>query len=307
MAEALAGIYLSGVAPHMNRSVVPNLLYDLLAISKGEVTCYEKLFIILNTIHLWAVHERYLADLYVECGCYAEAIKLFQNLGSHRKMGDLAWVAGDFESAKHHYTMQTNEHRPDWDRLFRLALERREWREIVELFFTMEAFPLSANKEFVLGSSAVPVAPIRNFVLLALIKLGKPLDGQIMARFRETMGLEAEALQKNYAALTSYSEADTIALQKKSRPRMRGRSPMTLDSAIERGCTARAQDLREYLIHADSTLSGAKASLIQYLTYGNANDLECFITHIVGSGHAAITESMRAEAMNFQWPARLED
>jgi hypothetical protein len=291
----------------MNRSVVPTLLFDLLAISKGEVTCYEKLFIILNTMHLWEVHERYLADLYVECGCYAEAIKLFQKLGSHRKMGDLAWVAGDFKSAKQYYITQTKEHRPDWDRLFRLAMEGREWREIVELFFAMEASPIPIDNQFVLGSSAVPVAPIRSIVLLALIELGRPLDGETTARFRETMGIEDEEVQKNYAALASYSEADVIALQKKSRPRILGRSPMTANDATERGRTPRAQDLRDYLIHADSTLSEAKASLIQYFTYGNDNDLECFITHIAGSGIGAITESMRFEAMNLQWPARLDD
>jgi hypothetical protein len=190
----------------MNPSVVPGLLFALLAESKGEVSCFEKLFIILNTIHLWEVHEHYLADLHVECGCYAEAIKLFQKLGSYRKMGDLAWVTGDFKVAKQYYTMQTNEHRPDWDRLFRLAMEGQEWREIIDLFFTMEAFPFSINNfpisnEFVLGSSAVALGPIRNIILLALIKLGTPLDGQIMSRFRESMGVEYREIQKHYAAL----------------------------------------------------------------------------------------------------------
>lgn len=300
----------------MKYSVVPNLLYDLLAISKWEISIFERLFILYSTKNLWDVHDLYLADLYVECGCYSEAINIYDKRGSYRKMGDLAWTADDLESAKKYYSTIKKEHKTDWDRLFRLALQIRDWEEIVKLFFSMDAFPISENlqikmglghHQFVLGSSAVPIAPIRKITLLALVKLDKHLDQLTIARFRDTMGINEVDIQKDYKAIANYSEKDLAALEKQSRPRFLSRAPMTIDNAMQLGRTIRSKDLMSYISTADDILSKAKISLNNYLTDGNEDELNDFITKITGSGISSITESIRFEAMNLQCPAQWED
>ena len=107
-------------------SLRENLVFDLASSSKGTLPPFERLYIIHHLSFLDKVNQRWLVDLYMNCGCFSEAMDIFRKLRHWCKLGDLAWIQGDLSKAETCYSKGEDHNGSvfrgckDWDRLILL-------------------------------------------------------------------------------------------------------------------------------------------------------------------------------------------
>ena len=123
-------------------TLITNFLFALSSPTpRGDLSDFERIYIINKLSCASKLNQRWLADLYIRCGCFSEANRIFQDINHWRKCGDIAWTQNDLISAEQFYEKK-GENREgivfrsgkDWDRLLKLAFHLSKWEEVIELF-----------------------------------------------------------------------------------------------------------------------------------------------------------------------------
>ena len=94
--------------------------------------------------------------------------------------------------------------------------------------------------------------------------------------------------QKKWAAFVEnpiLAEEKTVAkLQRRCVPRRTTKQELTVEEALQKGNTARARLVAEYIQVADESLERAQIALEEFGTTGSENALDAFIGLVTGSG-----------------------
>jgi hypothetical protein len=119
-------------------NVASDLIHYIVSEARAdELTPFERLYVAEHS-KLVSLGGRH-ADLYIKCGCLEEALR-YDNVHRHpRRLGDIHWSLGDYESARANYSVPPSRNRDcsrfsvDWDRLIKLAFFRSDWRNFMDV------------------------------------------------------------------------------------------------------------------------------------------------------------------------------
>lgn len=279
-----------------NYSIISHLLYNLVAMTTDrELSAFEKLFVV-TAIGRKDVHPGYLADVYLNCGCFTAARDHYSKPEHPRKLGDICWAEGDFAGAEAFYSKTKSDAQsyrcgPDEDRLFKLAFFRGQWEAVVERF-AKSCFSkgMSPGKIFV-GNCEAAASPYLDMLAAALIKLEIPTPAQVLERLDTTFGIK----ERNWVEVLTqpiYQKEKTAAkLANSCRPKKCARESLTVDEASRRGETTRARHVKSYIENADVNLELAQNILERFADTGDDASLTAFIALVTGSGIMSMSHS----------------
>lgn len=282
-------------------SVVSNLLFDIVAQTPNrELSPWEKLFVI-RTIGL-PVHAGYLADVYMACGCFSEAREKYLKPDHPRKLGDICWCEGKLDLAEVHYSQAKSEAQsyrsaPDDDRLIKLAFFQGQWDKVITRFANASFGKWNPPRAVTLGSSVIKAQPYLDMLAVAICHLKSPPSAQILRILKSVFGV-SEKQWDSFRLKPAHLESKTVAkLKARCRPRLGAAEALSVDQALRRGNTARARHVLTYLQQADKNLESAQRAVETFAKTGEENELERFVSLVVGSGIASISHSFLFAAL----------
>ena len=287
-----------------SRSIIDVLLYDLAAISKGELLPFERLFILHQFEGKYPINERSLVDLYMESGCFSEAKAVYEKLKHWRKLGDLSWCLGDLDGAKDYYSKQENSSEdavcrqgPDWDRLIKLAFFRSEWNEVIRSLLDAKIMVLPEEKQIVLGSSATALKPYLDMVIISFVMSEGINDKNSLKRIGKAFEIPVEEFLKVISTKQNINTKEIDILRKQAVPKVVSKQRLTLTEALTKGNTARARSVFEFLAKADELLETARHLIKSFINNGADSDLREFIEIVTKSGVDSIGQTFLFAAM----------
>ncbi len=278
-----------------NYSIVKDLLFDLVAQTPNrELAPAEKLFVV-NSVDQPA-HAGYLADIYLACGCFAEARLHYSKPEHPRKLGDICWCEGDLDQAETFYSKATGEAQsyrtsPDHDRLIKLAFFQGRWDRVIERF-SEASFSRGFNPGAVIvGSGEVAARPYIDMLAVALTRSSSAVRSSV-TRILESAFQISNGRWALIAADPMYQGEKMLQkLKRRCRPRIGAAGSVTLDDALRFGNTSRSRHVLAYIRDADEALASAQKHLAEYATTGNEGHLESFLLLVTGSGITSISQS----------------
>lgn len=285
-----------------NYSIVGNLLYNVVAMtSPRELSPWEKLYVAKSSGRS-DVHAGYLADVYLNCGCFAPAREHYSRPEHPRKLGDICWAEGDLQQAEAFYLKvkseaQSYRNSPDDDRLIKLAFFQERWDRVVERFcggcFSRGFSPGA----ICIGSSETSAQPYLDMLAVALTRLAAPAP----ARALEILDHSFEISAKTWTRLASdprYAQDKMIAkLKNRCRPRVGAAESLTIEQALRKGATPRARHVHNYIQHADESLVRAQEALARFADTGDDAELDSFIAEVTGSGIISMSHTFLFAAL----------
>jgi hypothetical protein len=242
------------------------------------------------------VHPGHLADVYLNCGCFAAAKDHYVKPEHPRKLGDICWAQGDFAAAEAYYSKAKSEAQsyrcgPDEDRLIKLAFFQSQWELVVERF-ARGSFSkgMTAGKIFI-GNSETSASPYLDMLAVALAKLEMPTPVRALDRLNFAFEVNKREWD-DHIAKPIYRKENTVSkLRNACYPKKCARETLTVDEAARRGGTARARHVTAYIENADVALEQAQNILLRFADTGDDATLEAFIMLVTGSGIMSMSHS----------------
>ena len=225
-----------------------NLIFDITSSSKGVLSDFERLYIVGKLSFIRNINQRWLVDLYMRCGCFSEAKRIFHELGHWRKLGDLAWINGDLPAAEEFYSHDVDRQgtvyrgAKDWDRLIKLAFNKSNWEMVIETVLQADISPFGENN-IILGSSSVSSGPYLRMLAVATIKTNRLEDSAITQKVVKAFPLEMREWQRLLDTVTAMPEAKLISMQNKVAPKITKVPQIELSQALKKGNTQRANQI----------------------------------------------------------------
>jgi len=265
-----------------SKTLRDNFIFDLISSSKGDLTAFERLYIVDKLSYTKKTNKRWLADLYMRCGCYSEAKKIYENLGHWRKLGDLAWANNDLETAEEYYCKDEDRNcsvcrgSKDWDRLIKLAFHQSEWEKLVKTVFesNLSAF----GNDIILGSSAMSSKPYLKMLAVAVVKCSMKNDLAVTEKVLKSFSIERQDWRRLLDSVSGLSQEELTNMQKKAVPRVTRIHYLAIGEALEKGNTNRANQVYKAVEGVDSSLENVVDRL---RTFFRGKD-RTVIQHIVG-------------------------
>ena len=272
-----------------------NLLFEILASANSqELLPFERLYV-AETSTL-PKHQGFLADIYLACGCFDAASKVFQAAGHTRKLGDLAWAVGNLEEAERHYSSVVSgpnvfRRGKDWDRLIKLAFFKTDFERVATLVSTAPIQPGLGPGRIILGSSEGSGLPILQMFAVALAKGASLPSGSSANSVAANFEISASKFGQLIAAAQEKGDSHIQKLQRLCPPRIAKTPCMSTSDALSRGSTSRAKALLAFLDKAEHLLASAKASLKTFAATGNTVDLTAFLQVILLPGIMSVSHA----------------
>ena len=283
-------------------SIAPTILYEIITDRRAdELTLFERLFIAENAG--LETHKRWHNKLYMECGCFAEAEKLFSEVRHARKLGDLAWVSGDLDGATKFYSYPAARYAQvcrgdkDWDRLIKLAFFRGDWDGVTRLIAQAPISPGLGKGRIVLGNSEMTGSPYLQMLAVALAKSGAPLSDELEGAIRNGFQLNMEDWRRLAATATDVSESKLAKLREKCLPRPARIPALSLKEACARGDTPRSRSAVQFIKEADDLLMRAHQDLKAFLQTGKQECLDAFLGAVLRSGLSVVSHRFLSASM----------
>lgn len=276
-------------------SITKTLIFDVVAQTPhAELSTFEKLYVV-HAVGL-EVHQGYLADTHMQCGCFAEARQYYLTPEHPRKLGDILWCEGRLDEAETYYSKPKSEAQfyrtePDHDRLIKLAFFREDWTKVIERFCAASFSPGFLAGQVGIGRSHTTASPYLEMLACALSRADAVAPPQALDHLKHSFGVSAEDW-RGLAAKIHAEETKVIAkLRKRCRPKIGATVSTTVESARAMGDTARARAVADYIRNADALLEKAQAALERFGGTGADADLETFVEFVTGSGIESISRS----------------
>jgi hypothetical protein len=226
-----------------------NNLASRLARASGWLSSAEKIFVLHRTANWANIRSREQVNLLMAAGCYSEAIPMYEAIGHWRKVGDAQLALGDIDAARKSYERGENKQKdtyaafrtgPDFDRLIALAIEREDWREVLNLVRTAKPDPLGKRDVIFAGGNRAK-APLVKLCAHAAWKSG---DASIVDDMPDFFGLNTADLKVIFANATSGTfERDVAKLKMPSFLKIK---PETLASVLGTGDTPYADQVIKF-------------------------------------------------------------
>jgi hypothetical protein len=264
-------------------SIVGNLLFDVVAMTPArELSPWEKLFVVKNLGR--TIHSGYLRDVYLASGCFEEAQKGSASKPNQRKLGDASWHNGDLQAAANYYSAEP-------DRLIKLAFFQSHWDRVI-YHFSAAAIGRGISPGMIcFGAWETSPKPYLEMLAIAVRRSKLPPPPLIAEILRQTFQMSP----KKWAAFVKnpiLAEEKTVAkLQRRCVPRRTTKQELTVEEALQKGNTARARLVAEYIRVADESLERAQIALEEFGTTGSENALDAFIGLVTGSGVTSVSHS----------------
>lgn len=282
-------------------SIVEGLLFCVVALTSAtELSPWERLFVV-QMVGL-PVHPGYLADVYLACGCFAEARLLYANPAHPRKLGDICWCEGDLEKAELHYMAakseaQTYRDSPDDDRLIKLAFYQEQWDKVVDRFSNAKFGNWNPPNEITLGKSVTKARPYLEILAMALHRSNSSNSTVVLGVLKRHFDMTEKQWHK-YRLNPAHTDLKAIAkVKSRCRPRLGANPTLTLAEAVGLGNTSRAMDVITYIRLADEHLKTAKNAVGKFIETGEQAELDHFVRLATGSGIASISQTLLSSAL----------
>lgn len=274
----------------------------------------ERLFIVRSVQPEWK--PSHLAQLHLDCGCFAEAYEGFRDSRHHRKLGDVAWAMGDLDLAERHYldvSRGAKDYRetPDRDRLIRLAFLRNDTEAFFEYFKSTGFAPDARDPDRVwVDGSRGSARPYREMLAVQWriasaagaeffrrcvdfgseeVRVGPgedeedeeedPVEG-FLEHLDECFGIDPEEWRA-FAADPRFDDPDVGGeIMARSLPMPCRRSPVTVDAAMEAGATERARIFVETIPEVDRLVDESQDALERFRDEGREEDLRTWADRV---------------------------
>ena len=284
-----------------NYSIVGNLLYDVVAMtSNSELSPWEKLFVV-KTIGR-GTHPGYMAEVFLTCGCFAEARRHYSKPEHPRKLGDICWCEGDLERAEVYYSKSASEaqsyrNAPDDDRLIKLAFFREQWDRVVDRFTGGTFSRGFSDGKVCVGRSETAAQPFRDMLAVAVCHLDTPTPTRALKILNEAFGFSKNKWETFLTAPKHREQKSVAKLKARCRPKVGAAEAITIEAAVRKGDTPRARYVVGYIQNADASLEMAQRAVEEYVDSGDDCKLEKFIALVIGSGVTSISRSFLFSAL----------
>lgn len=287
--------------PMNGYSIAENLLFAIVAETpESELLPFEKLFVALNSNR--PCHAGYLTDVHMACGCFEKAKETYAATDHQRKLGDICWIQGDFDGAERHYLTsksgaQSHRTQPDYDRLIKLAFYREQWNEVVQWFADASFSQGFSEGRVCCGNSETTARPFLEMLAIALLNLNQDTPANVLSVLTSAFGLSPR-FWTTFSSDPAFGQGATVAKIKKRCPPRPGKNPpITVEAALTRGCTARANDVLTYINQCDDLVNEAQSHLERYGRTGDDTNLHQFIEIVTRSGITSVSHSFLFSAM----------
>lgn len=282
-------------------SIADHIAFDIFEMaSSKELSSFEKLFIVNKD-------RRYKnpgneSKIYLECGCFTEAKKLFALMNHTRKLGDISWIQGELGEAEQHYSnpksgAQSYRTTADFDRLLKLIFYRGQWRRYVEAFSKSWFQRGFSEGRVVLGNSETTSKPFLEMLAVALNEENLETPPEVLLTLKEVFGISEKQWRKWRLDRTFTSEKTVASLQRRCLPSPGLNPPLAVSVAERKGETARALLAFKYLRECDSIVCYAQDALERFDKSGSDDDLNAFLGFVTGSGVTSISHTMLFSAL----------
>jgi len=282
-------------------SIAKSLLFDIVAQTPSrELSPSEKLFIAENAG--FPVHTGYLTDVFMSCGCFAEARALYAEAGHTRKLGDVCWILGKHDEAEKHYSnpesrAQRYRTTPDYDRLLTLAFFRGEWDRIPDLFTDAGFMKGFRNGRVLVGKSETRAKPLLIILAIALAKLEVSASADLLAVLDQAFQLNKTEWEAFVRIEGTPSDRELEKLRRRCIPIPGNKPASSREDALRRGDTSRARHVLDYLRNSEGFLSQAQDELECFGATGDNAALEGFVALVTGSGITSVSHTFLFAAM----------
>jgi hypothetical protein len=242
------------------------------------------------------VHPGYLADVYLQCGCFAEARAYYLSPEHPRKLGDICWCEGKLDKAESYYLKAKSEAQfyrtePDHDRLIKLAFYREAWPEVIDRFCAASFSRGFLEGQICIGRSNTSAAPYLEMLACALIRAKATVPETARGHLDRAFLISVKEWDDVLARVAATEGKIVEKLRKRCRPKLGAAKSSTLDAARQLGRTARACYVAEYIRRADASLETAQTLLERFSASGADSDLDGFIELVTASGVESIGRS----------------
>jgi len=284
-------------------SIKDDIVSDVVGISKGELLPVERLYVAHHSNLLDGVNIRWLVDLYMECGCFDEAERVYTDLSHWRKLGDLSWMRDDLDGAFECYARPGDGQcmvfrgGPDWDRLIKLSAYREDWEAVVKLVGEAPISPGTETKRIFLGNTEVASSPYLELYAIALHQAGCKANRETTERVAQRFGIPGEDWAQLLTAVPARGARGIDSARKRCLPRFSAKETLSVPEALGRGATPRAERLRRFLEDADHLLSEARSLVRSFMATGQSAHLDRFAEIINATSVESVTQTFFLAAL----------
>jgi hypothetical protein len=174
----------------------------------------------------------------------------------------------------------------------KLAFYRERWDLVVELFSNASFSRGFSEGRVCVGSSETTSKPFLEILAIALNKLNGETPTQVVSLLENTFGLSASEWQR-WRQQPAYCSEQTIKrIQKRCIPKPGRNPPISVEEALSRGNTPRANEVLTYLRECDELIVVAQEALERFGKTGSEDDLGCVIEIVTRSGITPVSHSM---------------
>lgn len=282
-------------------SIAPHLLFAILAETPDrELLPFEKLYVALNSNV--SAHQGYLTTVYKACGCLDKLEEITGVRRTSRELGDLAWISGDYDAAERHYSaskskLHPHQNGPHDDRLLKLAFARGQWDLVIRRFTTTSFSKGFSEGRICCGVFETAALPYLELLAIALNQLNHDAPDGVQLILDHVFGLTARRFQA-LRRTPKYSDPVTIErIRKRCVPRVKQTNPISVEDALARGNTVRANEVLRYLRDCDTLVNEAQAVLEAYGGNGDEKELQKFVEIVTRTGMTSLSHSFLFSAM----------
>jgi hypothetical protein len=282
-------------------SIAPHLLFAILAQTPDrELQAFEKLYIALNSN--LSAHKGYLTAVYKACGCLDKLEEITGVRRNSRELGDIAWISGDYEAAERHYSASQSKSHPHQngphdDRLLKLAFARGQWELVVSRSATTSFSRGFSEGRICCGIFETAALPYLELLVIALNQLNRDAPDGVQLILDHVFGLSRRRFQA-LRRTPKYNDPATIErIRKRCAPRSKQTNAITVEDALARGNTVRANEVLRCLRDCDELVNAAQAALEAYGMTGDEVELQKFIEIVTRTGVTSVSHSFLFSAM----------
>ena len=275
---------------------VDGLLFGVLT-SEHELAPAERLYIVTTSHRVAELNQAWLSDLYLSCGWFDAARKIYELRGDWRKLGDILVAQGNLDGALEMYRRPSQRGEavvprqgPDNDRIMAVAFRRRNWNEFIEAYRAAAPMPLDGGQVILCGFSCA-TSPLARRLAIAAARTGiggRPSTVQLV---RHTLDLDEPAWGQMIAWAQTLDGAALAREDSKLLRNLVGKAAPPSKIAITAGQTERARKISDWIMDATAGLTNARRDLLLWLERGDREALVRAGAWVTGSGVLALTRS----------------
>jgi len=259
---------------------------------KEELSPLERIFVVFKTLD--AYNTDALGDFYLECGCFEEAARLFAKCSDARKLGDIAWAAGNHQLALKRYK---SEEEQCWDRIIKLSFYLGDWRRFFSVLSSARIEPGIAPGHIMIGFFDTSATVYLEMLAQALRHCPEIDERQWETWVLENVQIGAERWHHIREKAIGYSRRPAGDLKKRIQPRIARTQALSLEEACRMGATKRAKDVLSFLSKADKWLLDAYSAVRRFLRKGRDADLQEYIGILQYCGIRSTLETLFFESI----------